>query len=157
MRNAQSMIINRKNKYLLFFVVLLCALLVWTMRPVRVVYVSKLYYGHRDIVVDHFPLTDQGKIKWFMKHKDSLYKKYNIDPSFLSGIVIWDVGRGFVAADEDGDLYCFDDMKASARCIDKNVFLRINYVKGEIQSFEMESGEVRYEVTTEGNIEESIK
>ncbi|WP_152960085.1 DUF943 family protein, partial [Trabulsiella odontotermitis] len=122
---------------------------------VQIVYVSKLYYGHRDIVVDHFPLTDQGKIKWFMKHKDSLYKKYNIDPSFLSGIVIWDVGRGFVADDEDGDLYCFDGMKASARCIDKNVFLRINYGKGEIQSFEMESGEVRYEITTEGNIEKS--
>lgn len=148
---------NKKKIYLLFFLVLLCALLVWTIRPVKIVYVSKLYYGHRDIVVDHFPLTDQGKIEWVMKHKDSLYKKYNIDPSFLSGIVIWDVGRGFVTADEDGDLYCFDDMKASARCIDKNVFLRINYVKGEIQSFEMESGEVRYEVTTEGNIEESIK
>jgi hypothetical protein len=148
---------NKKKIYLLFFLVLLCALLVWAIRPVKIVYVSKLYYGHRDIVVDHFPLTDHGKIKWFMKHKDGLYKKYNIDPSFLSGIVIWDVGRGFVAADEDGDLYCFDDMKASARCIDKNVFLRINYVKGEIQSFEMETGEVRYEVTTEGNIEESIK
>ena len=105
-----------------FFACLLLACVLWlSVRSVEVVAV------HQDrefssVLVRNFPLTDQGKISWWLKNKDMLKEKYNIPERAKDGffsIVFWDFGDGYK---EEGkyDRRCFDDMKPPVNCIEKN-------------------------------------
>jgi hypothetical protein len=102
-------------------------LLAWiNLRPVELVAV------HQDdefayILVHNFPLTDKGKIAWWLAHADELKAKYAIPrpgPYGLYSISFWDFGEGY--KDDDFDLLCFSDMKTRKNCIEKNVLFRVN-------------------------------
>jgi len=78
--------------------------------------------NHASVLVKAFPVTDKGKISWWLKNKDMIKDKYNIPKLSSSGnftIVFWDFGDGYK---EEGkyDRRCFSDMKTKENCIDKN-------------------------------------
>jgi hypothetical protein len=40
----------------------------WTLRPVKILYVNSDGYGTINLVVDHLPWTDRDKIDWYLAH-----------------------------------------------------------------------------------------
>jgi len=102
-------------------------LLAWiNLRPVKVVAV------HQDdefayILVRNFPLTDRGKIAWWLEHANELKEKYAFPrpgPYGLYSISFWDFGDGY--KEDAFDLLCFSDMKTKKNCIEKNVVFRVD-------------------------------
>jgi len=102
-------------------------ILAWiNLRPVEVVAVhqdDQLTY----ILVRNFPLTDKGKITWWLAHANELKAKYAIPrpgPYGLYFIIFWDFGDGY--KEDAFDLFCFSDMKTKKNCVDKNFVFMVN-------------------------------
>ncbi|MBT0723948.1 DUF943 family protein [Rosenbergiella sp. S61] len=121
-----------KNKKILILVFLTgCVLLgywLWlSLRPVEVVAVHD-NGNHSYVLVRNFPLTDKGKINWWLKNKDILEEKYDIPKPSSSGyftVIFWDFGDGYK---EEGkyDRLCFDDMKTKVNCIEKDAVFSVD-------------------------------
>ena len=85
----------RYSKRKIFFIglmVMICVCMLWTMRPVKIIragirfeYDSQFKQGlligslrgftdneSYDVIVDHMPLTEWGRIHWYLDHKDEL-------------------------------------------------------------------------------------
>jgi len=90
------------------------------LRPVEIVAV------HQDgnysyVLVKNFPLTEKGKIHWWLMNKDMLKQRYDIPKPASYGaftIEFWDFADGYL---EEGkyDRLCFTDMKPPVNCIEK--------------------------------------
>ncbi|AVJ19855.1 hypothetical protein CLM71_23260 [Serratia sp. MYb239] len=121
-----------KNKKTIAFLTLAVSVLLgywlWlSLRPVEVVAVHD-NGNHSYVLVRSFPLTDKGKINWWLKNKDMLKAKYDIPKPSSSGyftIIFWDFGDGYK---EEGkyDRLCFDDMKTKVNCIEKDAVFSID-------------------------------
>lgn len=137
---------NKKNLWALLLIscALLGYFLLLSFRPVEVVAV------HEDgefssVLVKNFPLTDRGKIDWWIKNNAILKEKYNIPKAASDGffsIIFWDFGDGYK---EEGkyDRRCFTDMKLPINCIDKNSLLMVNNSKNTGTYFSLDSGTYR--------------
>ncbi|WP_312632710.1 DUF943 family protein [Pseudescherichia sp.] len=109
-------------------------LLAWiNLRPVELVAV------HQDdefayIMVHNFPLTDKGKIAWWLAHADELKAKYGFPrpgPYGLYSISFWDFKDGY--KEDAYDLLCFSDMKTKKNCIEKNIVFSVeNTIEGTV-------------------------
>ena len=105
-------------------VVILSAMLIVRMAwPTEIVavHVSRSDYAFR-IIIKNPPLTDQGKIGWWIENKRYFKDKYNVpvgekDYSISFWVSDYKVDSG---TDQDSDLLCFDDMDTPANCIEKN-------------------------------------
>ena len=102
-------------------------ILAWlNLRPVEVVAVHQ-DDNFSDILVHNFPLTDRGKIAWWLAHADELKAKYGFPHPGLYGlysISFWDFKDGY--KEDAYDLLCFNDMKTKKNCIDKNFVFMVN-------------------------------
>lgn len=129
---------NRKTIFtLIFFVSVLLAYVFWlSWRPVKIVAVHEDRH-FSDILVENFPFTDKGKIEWWLKNKAMLKAKYGIprpEPDGAFTMVFWLFGDGY--KENDGyDRLCFDDMKTTINCIDKNRVFSVSYSKNMGISF----------------------
>lgn len=81
--------------------------------------------GFDDIIVDHFALTDRGRINWWLSQRDMLKKKYNIPSGQEFVLTVWDVGDGYLRDSPREDYFCFTDMTSEKNCIEKKAFLRL--------------------------------
>ena len=81
--------------------------------------------GYDDIIVGHFPLTDRGRINWWLSQRDMLKKKYNIPSGQEFVLMVWDVGCGYLRDSPREDYFCFPDMTSEKNCIEKITFLRL--------------------------------
>jgi len=112
-----------------------------SLRPVEIFAVHKKN-NYSDILVKAFPLTEKGRINWWMKNKSKLKLKYNIptpseDGSFT--VIFWNFGEGY--KETDGyDRLCFEDMKTKINCIDKDSMMMVKYSKNTGLYFRMDSG-----------------
>lgn len=122
------------------------------LQPVNIVSVHQ-DGAYIDILVKNFPLTDKGRITWWLKNKDSLKDTYNL-PITVKGdgfyfITIWNFGDGYV--EDDGyDRLCFDDMREKKHCINKEPFLTIR--KGKETGLTFLIDDDKYKVDAEGNL-----
>ncbi len=102
-------------------------LLAWiNLRPVELVAVHQ-HNEFAYILVRNFPLTDRGKIAWWLAHTDELKAKYGFPRPGLYGlysISFWDFDDGY--KEDAYDLLCFSDMKSKKNCIEKNVVFRVD-------------------------------
>lgn len=153
-------------------VLLMIGYLLWTQRPVTVfwagspvendpVIISEQFvsqdrrfeiYG---IVVNHFPLTEWGRIHWYLDHKEELKKKYGIPLSYSYRITFWDIGSGFtdVKTSGDSDLYCFPLKKETDKhCIEKNMFMNVEYDAGSYERFAFSSREYYWITMPDGKL-----
>lgn len=94
--------------------------------PVKIIDVHKESQEEASIVVTHFPLTDNGKINWWLTHKEFIKKTYNTPAKNHYFITIWDIGDGYMADSYKEDFYCFTDMKVAKNCIKKNSLMIID-------------------------------
>lgn len=102
-------------------------LLAWiNLRPVELVAVHQ-HNEFAYILVRNFPLTDRGKIAWWLAHTDELKAKYGFPHPGLYGlysISFWDFKDGY--KEDAFDLFCFRDMKTRKNCIEKNIVFSVD-------------------------------
>ncbi|MCT4702507.1 DUF943 family protein [Enterobacteriaceae bacterium H20N1] len=122
------------KKYILALILpgcILCGYFLWLLlRPIEIIAVHK-NGSHSYVLVKNFPFTDNGKISWWLKNKDSLKNQYDIPNPAPYGsftVVFWDFGGGYK---EHGkyDRLCFDDMNPPINCIEKNKIFSVSNSK----------------------------
>ena len=98
--------------------------------PVRIIDVHRSTdrMGYDYIIVDHFPLTDRGRINWWLSQRDMLKKKYNIPAGHRFVLTVWDVGDGYLRDSPHEDYFCFPDMKSEKNCIEKIELLQVSFM-----------------------------
>ncbi|WP_146135904.1 DUF943 family protein, partial [Yersinia pseudotuberculosis] len=67
-----------------------------SLRPVEIVAIHK-DGNFSAVLVRDFPVTDKGKINWWLENKSRLKDKYNIPnpaPDGFFSITFWDFGEG---------------------------------------------------------------
>lgn len=149
---------SKRKIFLGAVLILTGSYLLWAQRPVNIIragdrfeydprFKQGLYKGSEmgfsddeayDIVVDHMPLTEWGRIHWYLDHKAELKKKYNIPASSSYHITFWDIGDGFIDGDKsgDGDLACFNKVdNSNENCLEKEVLLSVDFDKGRWEEF----------------------
>ncbi|WP_312632913.1 DUF943 family protein [Pseudescherichia sp.] len=80
-----------------------------------------------EVLVKNFPITNAGKIKWWLKNKELLKNKYKIPrPGSNDNFYInfWDFGEGYKKLGKY-DRRCFADMKPPKNCIDKTAVFSV--------------------------------
>lgn len=146
---------SKNKKFICALLLVICALLsyfLWlSLRPVEVVAVHQRR-NYSDVLVKNFPLTEQGKINWWLKNKKMLKDMYNIPKPAQDGffsVIFWYFGDGY--KETDGyDRLCFDDMKPPINCIDKDSLIMVNNSKNTGLYFILDSG--TYRINDSGNI-----
>ena len=116
-----------------------------SLRPVEIVAVHHRGNGFSAVLVKSFPLTDTGKIHWWLKNQAMLKEKYNTpnysqDASFH--VTFWRFGEGYK---EEGkyERLCFNDMLPPINCIDKDAVFSVNNSRNLGMTFETYEGYYR--------------
>ncbi|CAI1158196.1 Enterobacterial putative membrane protein (DUF943) [Serratia rubidaea] len=145
-----------KNKNLLYILAMIAFLLVgsffwFSLRTVEIFAVHE-NDNFSDVLVKEFPLTDHGKINWWLNNKAMLKERFNIPKPASYGsftITFWDFGNGY---QEEGkyDRLCFDDMKTKNNCIDKNPLFSVRQIKNDRLLFITYDG--RYSLNDKGEV-----
>ncbi|SCC13005.1 DUF943 family protein [Kosakonia oryziphila] len=137
---------TKNKKTIALLTLTICVLLgywLWlSLRPVDIVAVHE-DGSNIDILVKDFPITNKGKINWWLENKDILKEKYNIPKPEQDGyfvIIFWLFGEGYKKTD-GYDRLCFDDMKTEINCIDKNRVFSISNSKNRGTIFTVSDGE----------------
>ncbi|MTD42726.1 DUF943 family protein [Erwinia sp. CPCC 100877] len=125
--------VKKKKTLVLLFLAgcVLAGYWLWlSLRPVEIIGIHQRF-DTTSVLVNNFPLTNKGKINWWLKNKDMLKTKYNIpkpDPDGDYAVIFWDFGDGY--KETDGyDRLCFDDMPPPVNCIEKEKELTIKNSK----------------------------
>ncbi len=116
------------------------------LHPVEIVSVHQRN-DYSDVLVRNFPLTDKSKINWWLENRDMLKDQYSIPKPASDGfytVIFWDFGDGYK---EEGkyDRRCFDDMKTSKNCIDKNKVFSVENDRDKDILFSVYDGMYRLE------------
>lgn len=121
---------NKTNKFSIGVISITLAFaifLIWlAYHPVKIIAVHQ-EENFSEVLVKNFPITDAGKIKWWLKNKELLKNKYNIPRPGENGnfyINFWDFGEGYKKLGKY-DRRCFADMKPPKNCIDKNAVFSV--------------------------------
>ncbi|QHM70025.1 DUF943 family protein [Mixta intestinalis] len=146
-----------KNRKVIFLPLILVSILIGYalflfLRPVEIIAVHQ-NNNNSAVLVKNFPVTEQGKIAWWLKNKALLKEKYNIprpaEDGFFS-ITFWLFGEGYKEAGKH-DRKCFEDIQSKENCIDKNALLMIRNSKNTGLYFIADSG--IYRISKKGKIE----
>ena len=130
----------KSRKTIGILLLMVCGLISYSLwlsfRPVDIVAVHD-NGNHSYILVNSFPVTEQGRIHWWQENQDMLKSRYNVphpDNDGFYTVVFWDFGDGYK---EEGkyDRLCFDDMKSAKNCIEKNKIFTITHGKNMDLSF----------------------
>lgn len=127
----------------------------WTLRKVNVLYIDSYKDVMLDMVVDHLPLTDKGRIEWFLENKNQLQKNH---PEFNQNtveIIFLGIGEGFMSLRENPheDLLCYDSLKQEKNCIEKDVLMVVDFYTNGVTDFDIGFGGPGYRVSGDGKIE----
>lgn len=89
------------------------------------------------IVVDHFPLTANGRIQWWKSNDARIKQKYKIpliDDEY--NVTVWDIGDGFEVRNDrqskfmdfkSNEQFCFEQDVGEEKCIQKDILLRVSH------------------------------
>ncbi|MDX5628458.1 MULTISPECIES: DUF943 family protein [unclassified Brenneria] len=100
--------------------------IIWLSRPVKIVAIHQMQH-FSDVLVLNFPLTNRGKIDWWLKNGAMLEEKYAIPKRSSYGsftITFWDFSEGY--KESEYDRLCFEDMQTEKNCIEKPPLFSIN-------------------------------
>lgn len=71
------------------------------------------------LVVENFPWTKTGKIKWWKRNQHEIFSKLDIRESDYSVFIYNTYYQKDSGTDEDSDLLCFKEMVTEENCISK--------------------------------------
>lgn len=121
----------KKFKNCLMIIMMLVIFLIWRVtRPVEIIAV----HDGDILLVKNFPLLKFQQIDWWEKNENKIHAKYKIpsserDESYM--VFVLNFGEGYRVdrnTDQDSDLLCFDDMKVTANCIEKDPLFMVHRV-----------------------------
>ena len=142
---------NKTNKFSIGVISITLAFaifLIWlAYHPVKIIAVHQ-EENFSEVLVKNFPITDAGKIKWWLKNKELLKNKYNIPRPGENGnfyINFWDFGEGYKKLGKY-DRRCFADMKPPKNCIDKNAVFSVENGRDGSILFTVYNGTYRMEI-----------
>ncbi len=148
--------ILKNNKTIVLFFLVSCMLLgywLWlSLRSVEIIAIHQKF-DTTSVLVNHFPLTDKGKVNWWLKNKDMLKAKYDIPKPSSSGyftIIFWNFGDGY-KKEEKYDRLCFDDMKGKVNCIEKDAVFAVDKNRNWGVTFNVYDGD-NYRLGQSGDI-----
>ncbi|QKJ88513.1 DUF943 family protein [Paramixta manurensis] len=101
-----------------------------------------------DVLIKNPPFTDKGKLAWWKANQEMFKEKYAVPtprPDGRFSIYIWDFSDGYKEV-EKYDRLCFNDMKTSKNCIDKNWLMTISKSR---------NGKIKYDVDETSYIEQN--
>ena len=104
--------------------------------------------GYDDIIVDHFPLTDRGRINWWLSYRDMLKKKYNIPSGQRFVLTVREVGDWYLRDSPREDYFCFPDMTTEKKCIEKKSLLEVTFRFPESNKIRFYVGDNMYVMNT---------
>ena len=112
------------RKFKVLKVILIVSLLFFLgqeLLPVKVIGIHKPGTTSTVVVVKNFPITREGKIRWWEKNRLQLQQKFPFIGSPQNHRVLFFVSsyRKNHGTDEDSDLLCFKDMASEKNCISK--------------------------------------
>lgn len=113
-----------------------------TSHPVEIIAVHN-DDNYSSVLVKNFPMTDKGKIDWWLKNKENLKTLYDIPKPATYGsftVIIWLFGEGYKEEDKY-DRLCFSDMSPPVNCIEKNRVFSISSGKNRGAIFTASDGE----------------
>lgn len=95
--------------------------------PVKIIAIHQ-EENFSEVLVKNFPITDKGKIEWWLENKDMLKSRYGIPkPASYGGydVTFWLFDDGYK---EEGkyDRLCFNDMKGPVNCIEKDAIFSVD-------------------------------
>ncbi|MBS0910789.1 DUF943 family protein [Tatumella sp. JGM118] len=147
---------KKKKAIALFFLAgcMLPGYWIWlSLRPVEIIAVHHRGNNFSAILVQNPPITDKGKINWWMENKATFKEKYNVpnpaeDGSF--SVTVWLFGDGYK---EEGkyDRFCFNDMKTKKNCIEKDAVFTVTHSKNRGTVFTVYDGD-NYRLARNGDI-----
>lgn len=136
--------IKSKSKIILFIMFLLLSLVLtyflWLfLRPVKIVTVHK-NGDISHILVKNYPLTDKGKINWWLENEKTIKIHYNVPQSESHKsftVIFWNFGNGYKDKGDESkdDRFCFSDLLPPKNCIDKSKLFYISSGKDTGISF----------------------
>ena len=121
-----------KKSWFIYIIIALVVIFIslWDyIHPVKIIDVHRSTdsLAYDDIIVDNFPLTDRGRINWWLSQRDMLKKKYNIPSGQRFVLTVWNLGEGYLRDSPREDYFCFPDMKTEKNCIEKNNLLEVAF------------------------------
>ncbi len=130
-----------------FFACPLLACVLWlSLRPVEIVAAHE-DGNYSSVLMKNFPITDRGKIDWWLENKDTLKRRYDIPKPASNGnftIIVWLFGEGYMKEGKY-DRLCFADMQPPVNCIEKDRVFSISHSKNRGTIFTVDDGEYRME------------
>ncbi|MDX5628455.1 MULTISPECIES: DUF943 family protein [unclassified Brenneria] len=124
--------------------------IIWLCRPVKIVAIHQMQH-FSDVLVLNFPLTNRGKIDWWLKNQAMLQEQYAIPKRSSYGsfnITFWDFGEGY--KESDYDRLCFEDRPVEKNCIEKQLLFSIN--DNGAGSITLRTSNQRYRLQPDGEI-----
>lgn len=113
-----------------------------SIRPVKIITINQRN-NHTDILITALPLTEKGRIEWWLVNINSLRERYNIPQPAEDGsysMVFWNFDDDF--KEDDGyDRVCFKEIKSELNCVDKDSLMMVEYGPRTGLYFRMDSGE----------------
>ncbi|MEW5291141.1 DUF943 family protein [Erwinia papayae] len=141
---------KRIGAILIFLITAYC---VWVaVRPTKIIRVD-----NGAVYVEHLPMSNEGKLNWWLKNKDSLQKKYRIinTPDNYT-VIVMDFGgyEKLPTGTRDGsidDYTCFDDTNGEhKKCVYNSIAL---VVRGSVDSKSyINTGKNTYTLTPDGKV-----
>ncbi|WP_261641543.1 DUF943 family protein [Erwinia mallotivora] len=141
---------KRIGAILIFLITAYC---VWVaVRPTKIIRVD-----NGAVYVEHLPMSNEGKLNWWLKNKDSLQKKYRIinTPDNYT-VIVMDFGgyEKLPTGTRDGsidDYTCFDDTNGEhKKCVYNSIAL---VVRGSVDSKSyINIGKNTYTLTPDGKV-----
>ncbi|AVJ19149.1 DUF943 family protein [Serratia rhizosphaerae] len=141
-----------KVKLFALVIVILLGLLIWILvRPVKIIAVHKKG-EFASVLVENFPLSDRGKMNWWLKNQKTFTAQYGIPAPAKDGyffVTFWRFGDGYK---EEGkyDRLCFDDMTSPKNCIEKDAVFSVSHSRNLGTVFTTYEG--RYKLQENGEI-----
>lgn len=151
-----------RNKFSFFLLLLFLAggtYNLWTLRPVKILYVYSDAGSTVSMVVDHLPWTDRDKISWYMTHRDELIRKYPLYDEFWHTYNVLDIGNGFTNYDKSPgtDLLCFPDIQTDDSCIVRTHLMIVNEYSDKKAIFYIVTDKEEYQLTPGNKIERVLR
>jgi len=142
---------TRNRKVMVVLLLAGCSLLSYSLwisiRQVKIIAVHQRSSNFSDVLVENFPVTDKGKIAWWLENKKILKNKYKLPNSGSEGsfyITFWLFGDGY-KKESKYDRLCFTDMKTENNCIDKNAVFSVEDGREGSVIFTLYNGTYRME------------
>ncbi|ELY5815113.1 DUF943 family protein [Cronobacter turicensis] len=150
MSNA-TFVLRRGLALMAVIMVAVAALGVIFSRPAKIIAVHQTPYTAA-VIVERLPWRDRNKIRWWRDNEQHLITQYALkadNPRDSLDYFVYAFGKGY-QPEGKADHLCFDEIKSTARCIDKNLLMIVTQNRAGEQIFLIDH--YRYQVMRDGEL-----